>query len=166
MSEPSPVPSDDNTGVPKRLPILLRRAWYGLNQTFRQRVAHLGITPDQYIILRWVSEGDPQGLTQRALTDLMASDPNTITSTLARMEKNGLISRNPHEHDKRANRVTIQPAGRKAFEKARKVAMALQEQVLAILPPNRREKFLDELEAIASACGTPPEKAAVRKIRG
>ncbi|MES2573088.1 MAG: hypothetical protein V4710_23900, partial [Verrucomicrobiota bacterium] len=47
----------------KRLPPLLRRAWYGLNQAFRQRVAHLGITPDQYSILRWLSEGDPRGLT-------------------------------------------------------------------------------------------------------
>jgi DNA-binding MarR family transcriptional regulator len=157
MPDPSPVST--NTGAPKRLPVLLRRAWYGLNQTFRQRIAHLGLTPDQYIILRWLTEGDPQGLTQRTLTDLMASDPNTITSTLTRMEKSGLISRKPHEHDKRANRVKAQPAGRRAFEKARKVAMALQEQILAILPASRRDKFLDELEEIANACGTVLEKA-------
>lgn len=163
MPDPSPVSS--HAGAPKRLPVLLRRAWYGLNQTFRQRIAHLGITPDQYIILRWLSEGDPQGLTQRTLTDLMASDPNTITSTLARMQKNGLVSRKPHEHDKRANRVKVQPAGRRAFEKARKVALALQEQVLAILPPTRREKFLDELETIANACGAPLEKASGKPPR-
>src|SRR3954469_25322598 len=106
MPDPSPVST--TTGAPKRLPVLLRRAWYGLNQAFRQRVAHLGITPDQFSILRWLSEGDPQGLTQRMLTDLMASDPNTITSTLARMEKSGLIARLPHESDRRANRVKIQ----------------------------------------------------------
>src|SRR5437762_3113337 len=116
--------------APKRLPVLLRRAWYGLNQAFRQRVSHLGLTPDQFSILRWLNEGDPQGLTQRTLTDLMASDPNTITSTLARMEKSKLIARTPHEQDKRANRVKIQPAGRRAFEKAKRVAMGLQETVL------------------------------------
>src|ERR1043166_7463798 len=82
---------------PKRLPVLLRRAWYGLNQAFRQRIAHLDITPDQFSILRWLNEGDPRGLTQRTLTDLMASDPNTITSTLSRMEAAGLITRQPHE---------------------------------------------------------------------
>src|SRR5882757_10398522 len=136
MPESSSTPPLDPARGTKRLPVLLRRAWYGLNQTFRQRIAHLGITPDQYIILRWLSEGDPQGLTQRTLTDLMASDPNTITSTLARMEKNGLITRTPHEHDKRANRVKIQPAGRRAFERGRKAAMALQEQILAALPQN------------------------------
>ena len=42
MSELSPKQEP----APKRLPVLLRRAWYGLNQAFRQRVAHLGITPD------------------------------------------------------------------------------------------------------------------------
>jgi len=166
MLEPSPVSSLGSACVRKRLPVLLRRAWYGLNQTFRQRIAHLGLTPDQYIILRWLSEGDPQGLTQRALSDLMASDPNTITSTITRMEKSGLISRKPHEHDKRANRVRVQPKGRRAFEKARNVAMTLQEQVLATLPAGRRAKFLDELEAIANACGTLLEKAPGRVPRG
>lgn len=149
----------------KRLPVLLRRAWYGLNQSFRQRIAHLGVTPDQFSILRWLSEGDPQGLTQRALSDLMASDPNTITSTLARMEKAGLIAREPHEQDRRAHRVKVRPAGRLTFENARSVAMELQDQILASLPANRRAKFLEELAAIAEACGTALEKTALKARR-
>lgn len=148
MSEPLPSPQ------PKRLPVLLRRAWFGLNQSFRQRTAHLGITPDQFSILRWLSEGDTQGLTQRALGDLMASDANTITSTLSRMEKAGLIARQRHENDRRARRVTLQPAGKRALTRGRKIALELQEQVLAALPAGRREKFLEELEAIAAACAS------------
>lgn len=140
----------------KRLPPLLRRAWYGLNQTFRQRVAHLNLTPDQYSILRWLSEGDAAGLTQRQITELMASDPNTITSTLARMEKAGMISRSPHEKDRRAKRVQVLPEGRRVFEQAWKIAYALQEQVLRALPESRRESFLNELEIVAAACGNPP----------
>ena len=154
MPEPSPEPEP----TPKRLPVLLRRAWYGLNQAFRQRVAHLGITPDQFSILRWLSEDDPAGITQRRLTDLMASDPNTITSTLSRMEKSGLISRAAHELDRRAHRVKLLPEGRETFEQARAVAMDLQEQVLARLPQNRRARFLEELEAIADACAATVEK--------
>ena len=157
MSDSSPKPAPPHP--PKRLPVLLRRAWYGLNQSFRQRVQHLGITPDQFSILRWLSEGDPQGLTQRTLTDLMASDPNTITSTLSRMEKSGLVARSPHEHDRRANRVKLQPAGRRAFGKARMIAMELQERMLAALPENRREKFLEDLEAVADSCGSGAEKS-------
>jgi DNA-binding MarR family transcriptional regulator len=140
------------------LPPLLRRAWYGLNQAFRQRIAHLNITPDQFSILRWLTEGDPQGLTQRAITDLMASDPNTITSTLARMEKGGLISREPHEQDRRAHRVRLRPAGSQSFHQARAMAVELQKQVLTALPPARRLKFLEELDAIGEACARATER--------
>ena len=143
--------------------MLLRRAWYGLNQAFRQRIAHLKITPDQFSILRWLSEGDPQGLTQRAITDLMASDPNTITSTLTRMEKSGLVARQPHEIDRRAHRVKLQPAGRRTFEKAREIAMNLQANVLTALPPDRRERFLEELAIVADSCAAAIEKPPVRK---
>jgi DNA-binding MarR family transcriptional regulator len=144
---PSHEPAD-----PRRLPPLLRRAWYGLNQAFRQRVAHLAITPDQFSILRWLNEGDAAGLTQREITDLMASDPNTITSTLSRMEKAGLLTREPHEKDRRAHRVKLQPAGRSTFLQAQEIALALQAQVLSILPAERREAFLLELEGIANRC--------------
>lgn len=162
MPESNPATPTATPAVQKRLPVLLRRAWYGLNQSFRQRVAHLGLTPDHFSILRWLSEGDPQGLTQRALTDLMASDPNTITSTLSRMEKSGLIARQPHERDRRAHRVKLLPAGRRAFEKARKVAMELQEQILGTLPTTRRAAFLEELEAIADSCASTLEKSPTR----
>ncbi len=158
---PAPIPpAEPNAGAPKRLPVLLRRAWYGLNQAFRQRISHLGLTPDQFSILRWLNEGDPQGLTQRTLTDLMASDPNTITSTLARMEKGALITRTPHEHDKRANRVRLTPAGRRAFEKGRKIAMDLQDRVLAVLPAARQAKFFEELQTIADSCAAVLEKTS------
>lgn len=159
-ASPSSIPARASTpgSDQKRLPPLLRRAWYGLNQAFRQRIAHLEITPDQFSILRWLVEGDPQGLTQRALTDLMASDPNTITSTLSRMEKAGLISRRPHELDRRAHRVRIQPTGRRAFEQAKIIAIALQEHVVSALPLSRRGHFLGDLEAVAEACVAAAEK--------
>lgn len=147
----------------RRMPPLLRRAWYALNQAFRQRVAHLGITPDQFSILRWLREGDPAGLTQRQITDLMASDPNTITSTLARMEKSGLITRKPHERDRRAHRVQIRAEGRRVFEQASVQALELQTQVLAALPSDRRECFLEELEIVADACAAALEKPAPKR---
>lgn len=159
MSAKSKPAGSAENPPPKRLPVLLRRAWYGLNQAFRQRIAHLGITPDQFSILRWLSEGEPAGLTQRTITDLMASDPNTITSTLSRMERNGLVQRQPHERDRRAHRVRLQPAGRQVFEQARKIAAELQTQVLAPVPESARQRFLETLELVASHCATAADKS-------
>ena len=136
----------------RRLPPLLRRAWYGLNQAFRQRVAHMEITPDQFSILRWLAESDARGVTQRELVAMLASDPNTVASTLRRMESAGLVERDVHEEDRRANRVRLKPPGKRKFLAAQKIAFELQHDVLAALPESRREKFLADLELVAGAC--------------
>jgi DNA-binding MarR family transcriptional regulator len=147
------------------LPILLRRAWYALNQGFRDRIEHLGITPNQFSILRWLSESDPRGLSQRTLADLMASDANTISSTLSRLEARRLITRAKDERDHRASRVRLSSTGRAKFVKARAVALAHQDQAIAALPPHRRAEFLEELEAIAGVCDALQERAAPKSRR-
>jgi len=136
----------------RRLPPLLRRAWYSLNQAFRRRIAHLQITPDQFTILRWLSESDLGGITQRELANVMASDPNTIASTLKRMESAGLIECLPDKTDRRANRIRTRPRGRTRYAAARKIAVQLQRQVLGVLPAAECQRFLAQLEAVANAC--------------
>src|SRR5690349_6607427 len=111
----------------RRLPPLLRQAWYSLNQAFRRRIAHLGITPDQFTVMRTLLENE--GVTQRELTQLMSSDPNTVASLLERMERAGLLQREAHEKDRRARRLRLKSLGRKKYEKARAIAVAMQEEV-------------------------------------
>jgi DNA-binding MarR family transcriptional regulator len=130
---------------------LLRRAWFSLNQAFRRRIAHLDLTPDQYTALRTVSEGGPTGLAQRALTGLMSSDPNTIAALLERMEAAGVVRRDPDPDDGRVKRVRLTPAGETQLLAARSIALALQEEVLGVLPPREREAFLARLERVADA---------------
>jgi DNA-binding MarR family transcriptional regulator len=142
----------------RRLPPLLRRAWYSLNQTFRRRIAHTGITPDQFTILRWLTEGDPKGLTQRELADLMASDPNTIAALLKRMEAGGLIERRPHEQDQRAHRVRLAMPGKRLYGHLRKIAVEVQSEALAAVPIRERAEFLQHLEAVADACSAALKK--------
>jgi len=136
----------------RRLPILLRRAWYGLNQAFRRRIARMDLTPDQFTVIRTLLEAEPEGLTQKALADAISSDPNTIASLLERMECNGLVKRRPHEKDRRANRVELLPSAKNKYEAIRQEAVELQGHVLEQLPEGDREKFLSQLEVIAEAC--------------
>jgi DNA-binding MarR family transcriptional regulator len=140
----------------------LRRAWYGLNQAFRRRLAHLGITPDQFTVLRTLLEADARGLTQRELTQAMTSDPNTVASLLQRMEESGLVLRKPHEKDKRARRIHLQEAGRRKYETARQIAVGLQSEVLLVMPENRREEFLEHLALVADACKAAAEQSPRR----
>jgi DNA-binding MarR family transcriptional regulator len=141
----------------RRLPPLLRRAWYGLNQAFRRRIAHTGVTPDQFTAMRTLLEGDVTGMTQRDLTHAMSSDPNTVASLLERMEVAGWIERRPHETDRRAYRIRLLEAGRTQYEACRLVAMELQQEVLAGLAEEAREDFLVNLEIVSTACRTAAE---------
>ncbi len=148
MTHGSPIDSPER----KRLPLLLRRAWYSLNQAFRRRISHLQITPDQFTALRTLGEADPKGITQRQLTEFMSSDPNTVASLIDRMEANGLVQRRKHEKDRRAQRIRLLAKGRRTYSAAREIAVALQGEVLLSLPENRRDEFLRDLAAIADAC--------------
>ena len=146
----SPLPIDAPSR--RRLPILLRHAWYSLNQTFRRRLAHTGVTPDQFTALRTLSEHEPEGLTQSHLTRLIASDPNTIAALVERMERCGWIARAPHEKDGRALRLRLLPDGRRQFVRARKIAIALQSEVLGAWSEEKREEFLKNLAWISERC--------------
>ena len=134
----------------RRLPPTLRRAWYGLNQAFRRRIAHLGLTPDQFTVMRTLLEHE--GISQRQLTSLMSSDPNTVAALVERMAEAGLIERQTHERDRRANRLRLKTGGRAKYEKARMIAVALQSEVLDAVAAGRREQFLRDLDDLAQAC--------------
>jgi len=136
----------------RRLPILLRHAWFSLNQTFRRRLAHAGVTPDQFTALRTLSEHESAGLTQSDLTRLIASDPNTIGALVERMEACGWIARAPHEKDRRALCLQLLPAGRKQYRRVRKIAVALQAEVLADWSEAKREEFLENLAWVSERC--------------
>jgi DNA-binding MarR family transcriptional regulator len=144
-----------------RLPILLRHAWYGLNQAFRRRVAHLGITPDQFTVMRTLLESG--GITQSELAEHMGSDPNTVASLLERMEQSGLLERRPHEKDRRAHRLHLKPEGRRKYQKSREAALALQTEAVSVLPVGEREAFLEHLALVADACRDAADKTPKRR---
>src|SRR5688572_8349467 len=145
-SRPAPLPLSLPVDAParRRLPPLLRRAWYSLNQAFRRRIAHLRLTPDQFTVLRTLQECAEDGITQRQLAQFMSSDPNTVASLLERMETAGLLLRQTDAKDRRAHRILLLPAGKQKYKKARAIAVALQTEVLSILPENKREDFLHD----------------------
>ncbi|MGO8698303.1 MAG: MarR family winged helix-turn-helix transcriptional regulator [Limisphaerales bacterium] len=152
LAKPSGSRPPEPAAGGRRLPILLRHAWFSLNQTFRRRLLPTGITPDQYTILRTLVEHQPEELRQSDLARLIASDPNTIAALVERMAALGWVARVRHERDGRAYRLRVLPAGRKQFELARQIALALQSEVLADWPERKREQFLKDLAWVADRC--------------
>ena len=152
-------PAIDSPGR-RRLPLLLRRAWYGLNQAFRRRIAHLRITPDQFTVLRTLLESE--GITQRELAHAMSSDPNTVASLIERMELAHLVQREPDTKDRRAHRLHLTKMGRRKYAEARAVALAMQTEILGVLPVEAQETFLRDLDTVADACRLTAQKSPRR----
>lgn len=148
MPEPTPPIDDPHR---RRLPPLLRRCWYGLNQAFRKRLATLGLTPNQFTLLRWLEE-EEVGVRQATICARMASDPNTIAALVERMCADGLVKRKIDPTDRRARLITPTAKGRRIYAKARPIAVDLQEEVLQAIPPGERERLLAQIEVLADAC--------------
>ncbi len=136
----------------KRFPLLLRSAWFGLNQSFRIRIKPLGLTPDQFTVLRWLHEKKDECIRQSDLAQLMSSDNNTITSIINRMETSGWVKRSPHIHDQRAKQLIIEKAGEALYFKAKAVAHALEEEIMNSLSEAERLMYLEFMHKVTQAC--------------
>ena len=143
----------------RRLAPLLRQTWYSLNQTFRRRIAHSGLTPDQFTVLRWITESHAKGATANELCEFMTCDPNTMTVLIRHMLRRGLVTRQPHETDGRSKRIRMTTLGRRKFDNVNQIALDLQQEILAVFPAGKRDRFLVELERLAQKCRSLPDRA-------
>ena len=131
-----------------QLPPLLRKCWMRLNAIFQKRVGQIGLTPDQYIALRWLHELPSGTVYQLTLKNLMFTDPNNVAGLMLRMERLGLIKRKVDTLDRRKKLVFCTLKGKTLFEEARKIAVCLEEETLSILNTEEKAEFLGLLGTI------------------
>jgi DNA-binding MarR family transcriptional regulator len=74
---------------------------------------------------------DRDGLTQSELTKQLNRSPSTITKTVQRMEKAGLVERRPDAHDERLSHVYLTDAGRAIRPAVEGVWQRLNQQIFA-----------------------------------
>lgn len=161
MTLPQPPIDDPHR---RRLPPLLRRCWYGLNQAFRKRLATLGLTPNQFTVLRWLEEDDGGGVRQSEICSRMASDPNTIAALVERMQSDGMVKRKVDPTDRRARLISSTAKGRRTYAKARPIAVDLQEEVLQAIPVGERERLLEQIEILSDACQLALQDEATAQV--
>lgn len=126
----------------RRFPPLLRSCWIKLNATLQKRLQGLGITPDQYIALRWMHEMFPQKLNQVALAKLMYTDANNISGLISRMENEKLVERTSSINDKRQKTLNITPHGKSKFLAAQPIAQSLEKEVVSSIVQKNQDAFL------------------------
>ena len=132
-------------------PSALRACWIKLNKTFAKKLQKVGITPDQYSVLRWIYESmEKNQLCQKDLTELMFTDPNNIASLVKRMERANLIYREDDSKDKRKKILFPTKLGEQKREEAKTIAENLETQTLKSFSQEEKKIFLETLGRMSS----------------
>ncbi|MEA5113367.1 MAG: MarR family transcriptional regulator [Geobacteraceae bacterium] len=92
-------------------------------ETWR-RLKPFGITPEQWVVLNRLSEGD--GVSQRELADRIVKDQPNTTRILDKMAQKGLIRRDPDPQDRRAFLIFLTSDGRRLRDKLLPIVQELR----------------------------------------
>jgi DNA-binding MarR family transcriptional regulator len=116
------------------------------------------LTPRQYAVLITVSQ--QEGLSQTHLVEKTGIDRSTLADIVRRMLKKGLLQRRRTKEDARAYAVKLTDDGWRALKATDPVARRVDDKILAVLPSNQRERFVQDLNTIVQSIGkmTPVDR--------
>ena len=100
----------------RNLPLLLAQAREVVISNFRPILNHLGVTEQQWRIIRVLSEN--QALEPWQLSEQCQILKPSLTGVLTRMEEMGLVARQRHETDQRRQVVTLTDRSRQLVAEA------------------------------------------------
>ncbi len=109
------------------------------------------LTPRQYAVLVAVSQNE--GLSQTHLVEKTGVDRSTLADIVRRMLKKGLLQRRRTRDDARAYAVKLTEEGWRILKTVDPLAKRVDDKILAALPGQQRERFLQDLTLIVEALG-------------
>lgn len=113
------------------------------------RIRPLGLGLGAFPALLHLWERD--GLTQKELVQRLTIEQPTMANTLARMERDGLVTRSRDETDARAQRIWLTKKGRELEARAVAQAIEVNRLALADLDAREREVFLSLIRRIIAS---------------
>lgn len=146
------------------LSFLFSQASHVLATQMAAAFAEIDITPREYCVLFHAQEAER---TQIQLAKISELDKTTMVVTVDELERAGLAERRPSSTDRRARIIAVTEAGERAVAEGMKVADRVHRDVLAALPEDQREMFLDALTGLVGGyLSTPAESEhSVRRPR-
>lgn len=133
---------------PDSLGFLLNDASRLMRQSFERRIAGIGfqVTPGEARALVYVAANE--GARQSVIAERMGVEPMTVCGYIDRLEKCGLVSRQPDPADRRAKNVRTTEAAEATIAAIRAEAKVLVEQAQAGLDPATRSMLTAALKQL------------------
>jgi DNA-binding MarR family transcriptional regulator len=132
---------------------LFFRLWRASHTRIAKALEAVGLTPPLFSLLNVL--GAREGAIQQEIGSAMGIDPSTMVSLIDDLETSGLAKRRPHPKDRRAREVAITPKGRRALERARRLATEVDDEVLQGLTAAERRQLLTLLRRALDS--VPPQ---------
>src|SRR5919197_4447199 len=112
-----------------------------------EALAEHRLTRPSFQVLSALLDAEGNALTQRDLMSQVKRTSGTVSVRLARLERAGLVTREPDEEDRRTVTVTLTDRGREWAEAARPAYDEAAQRLAAGLPDDAREAFAASLDA-------------------
>jgi DNA-binding MarR family transcriptional regulator len=119
--------ASDDDAVTEFAGQLLFRLWRVSHTRTAAALESVGLSTALFALLNVL--GKHEGAIQQELGAVMGIDPSTMVSLLDQLEAAGLAKRRPRPTDRRAREVAITPKGRRALERARRLAVEVEDDV-------------------------------------
>ena len=134
---------------------LFFRLWRASHTRTAEALDSIGLTPALFALLNVV--GARAGVIQQQLSADMGIDPSAMVKLIDELERAGLAERQRRPGDSRAWEVSITPKGRRTLERARRLVVQVEDEVLGGLnAADRRQLLMLLRRALVSAPPQPP----------
>lgn len=117
-----------------------------LVRELERHLAPIGLSPGHMPVLLALEDGAAQ--TQKALAERAGVEQATMTATLARMERDGLVTRRPNPEDGRSTLVALTPLALGKLPAVAEATATINALVLEQLTPDERQQFFTLIRRI------------------
>lgn len=118
-------------------------------RALHREISPLGVAPGQFAQLLTLYE--QEGLTQQELCDLVGIEQPTMANTLRRMERDGLVNRQPHPTDGRKQILTLTDRARRLETELTAAARRINAYAADNLTQAERRTLMDMLGSLSTS---------------
>jgi len=143
-----PKPQETFRSREQQATLGLLRTADAMKRSLAQVIEPHGITPQQYNVLRILRGAGPEGLPTLTIGERMIEQTPGVTRLVDRLERKGLVERNPCPKDRRRVFCQITPKGLELLTELDEPVNRWDAQAVSVLQPSDLDSLITLLDRV------------------
>ena len=152
MTTSKATPSDNPAAIFETLRRVVQRS----EEVFRLRAGREHLTLRQFTVLKAVAQRE--GLSQTEIGEQTGIDRSTLSDTVGRLVRDGLLQRQRSNHDAREYEVQLSVSGRQLYAETAALAVTAEAAFFAVLGKEEMEALVRALHRLTERTGHAPTR--------